>query len=327
MASSEIALAAPPRDGITAAQFAPDSNNLLVSSWDKSVAVHDVQTNAQRCAYGHEGPVLAACWALNGATCFSGGLDAQVAMYDVQSGRMAAIGRHDKPVRCLAFSRDHNVLVSGSWDATVRLFDPRQPNAQVGQHQQQSKVFALALSRQRVVVGMNERRVWIWDLRNMNQPEQRRESSLKYQTRCVNCFIDGTGYALSSTEGRVAMEYFDAAPDVQAKKYAFKCHRQVNKGVDQVYPVNAIAFHPVHGTFATGGGDGLVNLWDGQNKKRLCQFRKYPTSIAAMSFNYDGSMLAIASSYTWEEGERDHEPDAVYVRTISDLEAQPKMRR
>ena len=41
------------------------------------------------------------------------------------------------------------------------------------------------------------------------QPEQRRESSLKFQTRCVRCQADGRGYALSSVEGRVAWEFFD----------------------------------------------------------------------------------------------------------------------
>ena len=47
------------------------------------------------------------------------------------------------------------------------------------------------------------------------QSEQRRESSLKFQTRCVRCVADGAGYALGSVEGRVAMEFFDLAEDVQ----------------------------------------------------------------------------------------------------------------
>ena len=42
-----------------------------------------------------------------------------------------------------------------------------------------------------------------------------------------------------------------------------------------IYPVNAIAFHTQHNTFASGGSDGYVNIWDGFNKKRLCQFHKY----------------------------------------------------
>ena len=32
-----------------------------------------------------------------------------------------------------------------------------------------------------------------------------------------------------------------------------------------------------------------VNIWDGYNKKRLCQFHRYPTSIASLSFANDGS--------------------------------------
>lgn len=35
------------------------------------------------------------------------------------------------------------------------------------------------------------------------------------------------------------------------------------------------------------------------------QFHKYPTSIAALDYNQDGSLLAIASSYTMEEGEKE----------------------
>ena len=46
-------------------------------------------------------------------------------------------------------------------------------------------------------------------------PEQDRESSLKFQTRCIACTPDGTGYALSSVEGRVAMEFFDPSEAFQ----------------------------------------------------------------------------------------------------------------
>ena len=54
-----------------------------------------------------------------------------------------------------------------------------------------------------------------------------------------------TGYVLSSIEGRVAVEYFDPSPEVQKKKYAFKCHRIKEEGMELIYPVNAISFHNV----------------------------------------------------------------------------------
>jgi cell cycle arrest protein BUB3 len=116
----------------------------------------------------------------------------------------------------------------------------------------------------------------------------------------------GVGYALSSIEGRVAVEYFDPSAAWQAKRFAFKCHRGKVDGVETVYPVNAIAFHPSHGSFATGGGDGVVNTWDPFNKKRLRQFPGYATSIASLAFSPDGLNLAIAVSYTYEEGEKEY---------------------
>jgi WD40 repeat protein len=39
-------------------------------------------------------------------------------------------------------------------------------------------------------------------------------------------------------------------------------------------------------TFATGGGDGVVNIWDGGNKKKLCLLNDYPSPISSLSFKY-----------------------------------------
>lgn len=50
----------------------------------------------------------------------------------------------------------------------------------------------------------------------------------------------------------MAVEYLDPSPEVQKKKYAFKCHRLRENNIEQIYPVNAISFHSVHNTFATG---------------------------------------------------------------------------
>jgi cell cycle arrest protein BUB3 len=97
----------------------------------------------------------------------------------------------------------------------------------------------------KLVVAMGNRHIYIYDVRNMNETLQKRESSLKYMTRAVGCLPTKDGYASSSTEGRVAVEYFDPSPEVQSKKYAFKCHRQVQNDVEVVYPVNGLAFNKV----------------------------------------------------------------------------------
>ncbi len=48
-----------------------------------------------------------------------------------------------------------------------------------------------------------------------------------------------------------------------------------------------------------------VFIWDGEMKKRVAALPTFPTSVAALDFSADGALLAIASSYTWEEGEKE----------------------
>lgn len=138
------------------------------------------------------------------------------------------------------------------------------------------------------------------------------------------------GYATSSIEGRVAVEWFDPSADSQARKYAFKCHRQPdpgNEGTDIVYPVNALAFHPTFGTFASGGGDGIVALWDAVAKRRIRQYQKYPTSIASLAFSSDGKYLAVGACPGFENGQEEYSgagATKVYIRELSETEAKGK---
>lgn len=138
------------------------------------------------------------------------------------------------------------------------------------------------------------------------------------------------GYASSSIEGRVAVEWFDPSPESQARKYAFKCHRQPDAegdGTDIVYPVNALAFHPKFGTFASGGGDGMVALWDANAKRRIRQYQKYPNSVAALGFSCDGKYLAVGVCPGYETGMEDYNGEGqtnVYIRELGEMEAKGK---
>ena len=52
---------------------------------------------------------------------------------------------------------------------------------------------------------------------------------------------------------------------------------------------------------------------------------RYPTSIASLAFSNDGSALAIASSYMYENDEIKNIPeDHIYIRNVSDQETKPK---
>ncbi|XP_073392795.1 mitotic checkpoint protein BUB3.1 isoform X5 [Physcomitrium patens] len=267
-------LASPPADGISNLRFSNYSDHLLVSSWDAKVRLYDASANVLMGQFSHRAPVLDCCFH-DDSSCFTASADHSVCRYDFNTGGEDTLGTHDAPVRCVEYSHATAYgsrflvieevvghVVTGSWDKTVRCWDPRGGTG-VGTYPQPERVYSMSLVGHRLVVAT-------------------------------------AGYALSSVEGRIAMEFFDMSEAGQAKKYAFKCHRKSEAGRDTVYPVNAIAFHPIYGTFATGGCDGYVNIWDGNNKKRLYQYSRYPSSVASLSFSRDGRLLAIASSYTFE---------------------------
>ncbi|CAL5379081.1 unnamed protein product [Camellia sinensis] len=378
-------LSNPPSDGISNLRFSNHSDHLLVSSWDKSVRLYEASANVLRGEFMHGGPVLDCCFH-DDSSGFSASADSTVrsdGAFDV-SGLFSAQARRifwESTMHLYAVLNtrmQQRQVITGSWDKTIKCWDPRGASGQertlVGTYTQPERVYSLSLVGNRLVVATAGRHVNIYDLRNMSQPEQRRESSLKYQTRCVRCYPNGTGYALSSVEGRVAMEFFDLSEAGQSKKSTLPTARitmifdhmtmkreiffhynfffgtfitdipKNNQGIHynlmiciqvsskvrswkgHCLPSKCHCISPdlIYGTFATGGCDGYVNVWDGNNKKRLYQYSKYPTSVAALSFSRDGRLLAVASSYTFEEGDKPHEPDAIFVRSVNEVEVKPK---
>jgi len=154
-----------------------------------------------------------------------------------------------------------------------------------------AKVLTMALleGKSVLIAGTADRHIQFFDLR-AGTATKKRESTLKHQTRFIRAFPDEAGYIIGSIEGRCGVEFVEDGEHA-SKKYAFKCHRTpdpAHPGEDRIFPVNACAFHPVYGTFATGGGDGTVLMWDYKAKKRLCRVRECETSVSSLAFNRCG---------------------------------------
>ncbi|KAK0409976.1 hypothetical protein QR680_004874 [Steinernema hermaphroditum] len=268
----------------------PEKKWLAISSWDGTVRIFDLvnpNTPIELRSCRQDRAVLSCTFAGNNKL-VSGGLDRIVKIVDVMSGAESKIGGHGDAIRCMEYNPETDLVATGSWDSSVKFWDLRSSHsvatADVG-----DKVYAMDVKKNRAVIGTKDRKVFVYDMRNLRQPEQVRDSPLKYQTRAIRCFPTGEAFVLSSIEGRVAVEYFDGNSDIQK-----------DNGVEQIYPVNALTFHPIHRTFASGGSDCLVNIWDPFNRKRLYQFHRFPASIVSLAFSADGSQLAIGSSYLYE---------------------------
>ncbi|KAI1102219.1 mitotic checkpoint protein BUB3 [Jackrogersella minutella] len=350
--ATQFELAQPPNDAISALAFAPDSpSRLLVSSWDKNIYLYDTLQNSDENSHGsllqtyeNRAPVMDVCFGRDSSEAFSAGMDWQVRRIDLETGDQMTLSKHASPVRRVVYSREHSLLISASWDSTLHVHDPSNPSLPPLTIPLPGKPHAMAASPSKVVVAMTSRLVHIYDLSTLAgalaspsadppQPWQQRESSLKFLTRAVAAMPSDAGYATSSIEGRVAVEWFDASAESQARKYAFKCHRTTQPGsdgaaADVVFPVNALAFHPVHGsTFASGGGDATVALWDAEAKRRMKVYQKFADSVAALAFSADGRFLAVAVSPGFETGMEDYSGEGrtkIFVRGLGENEAAPK---
>lgn len=364
-------LPSPPRDGVSSLCFAQHADLLLVSSWDCSVTLYDVTLRCVRCAFATREPLLSACFVDTDAAA-SGGLDRTVRLHAFDSTLSEELGKHGAAVKAVAHLFRANAVASAGWDARLRLWDVRTGNNGGGNGRSPSadlalpgKAFSLAVSDTLLVVATAGRRLVAYDVRSLRvesassspllppqppPPLCDRESPLKHQSRVVSLTPDGHGFALGSTEGRVALDNFGGASG--PAPFAWKCHRSVGPdGTEAVHPVNALAWHPTTGALATGGGDGVVAIWDTTARRRIASLPPYPTSISALSFNADGTMLAVAASYGWEQGEPaatggteggttevegaapgrlapmpPSPPDAVYIRTMAPHEVTPKPR-
>ncbi|KAH7319919.1 WD40-repeat-containing domain protein [Stachybotrys elegans] len=342
--TTQYEVSPPPGDAISALAFAPSSSTkLLVSSWDRKVYCYDLSRGpGEDClsnTYEHRAPVLDVCFGANDDEAFTAGMDSVVNRINLDSGEKTVMSQHSAPVRCVVYSRAHNILVSASWDCSLNLHNLKDPSSSPIRVPLPGKPHALAASPSKIVVAMTGRIINIYDLDSIValfssggtelKPWQQRESSLRYLTRAVACMPSDAGYATSSIEGRVAVEWFEDTAESQARKYAFKCHRQAapDGDGDIVYPVNALAFHPVHGTFASGGGDATVALWDAEAKRRLKQYQKFANSVAALAFSNDGKYLAMGLCPGFETGQEDYNgagQTSIVIRELGENEAKGK---
>ncbi|CAF9921629.1 MAG: RNA export factor gle2 [Gomphillus americanus] len=332
--SKDIALTSPPDDSISSIKFSPQSEHLAVASWDKKVRIYEINNQGQsegKAFFEHEGPVLDVAWSPDGKQVFGVGADKAARVIDLVSLEQRQVAVHDAPIRCCQVvevpGSQGPILVTGSWDKKVKYWDLRQ-SSPVATIDCQDRVYAMDSRNKLLVVGTADRYLNIIDLSQPQKFYKTVQSPLKWQTRCVSTFIDATGFAIGSTEGRCAIHYVEDKE--QPNNFSFKCHRQTpqnNRDISNVYSVNAISFHPEHGTFSTAGSDGAFHFWDKDAKNRLKGYPEVGGPIVSTDFNRTGNIFAYAVSYDWSKGFQSNtqqQTTKIMLHAVAPDEAKPR---
>jgi len=242
-------------------------------------------------------------------------------MWDLSTNQMTQIAQHEQPIKFIRFVPERNIIVTGSWDKKICYWDGKssQPGLTINLPE---KFYCGDISGELFVAGTAERKIQIYSINSPNEPFRVQDSPLKFQSRCISCFPDKTGFAIGSIEGRVGIHYINQ--NDSSKNFAFKCHRQENN----VYAVNDIVFHPVFGTFATCGSDGTFHFWDKDSKQRLKPFKQCYLPITCGAFNGDGTLFAYAVGYDWCKGAQGFNPNTmkshIFIHPTGD---EPKSRQ
>lgn len=300
-------------DIISDLKFSPVKNQLLASSWDNRVLLYDC-SNLDRITilteFESRAPILSIAYGSGNST-YVGGLDGTIRQIDyenlkIDNENMGDVSSNESSggINNLnGIENQPHILVASDFSGKLQFVDTRK-RTPILSRQLSKKVFCLDTTSEYLTIGMSERNIEIYDHRNWNQPYQVRESGLKYQVKDLKNFPTGEGFAISSIDGRVAIEYFDPSEAAQSKKFAFKCHRFSDKQsqTDMVYPINSIAFNKGNNTLLTAGSDGYLCLWNWQKRKRIKQYPRFENdqgkaqSIVKTDISFDSKLLSIATS-------------------------------
>lgn len=227
-----------------------------------------------------------------------------------------------------------NTIVASTYAGDLWQVDPRSPKSSI-QYKTSGKIFAMDTCSNYITLGKAKELIEIFDVRRFDSALSVRSTGLRYQITALCNLPVEDGYAISGIDGRVSIDYYDELEETVQKKFAFKCHREKGSlgGAERVFPVTDLAFHPIHKTLFTSGGDGHVCIWNWQKKKRMKELPSVPLLgfITQMDLNTDGTCLAVGvndSSFLLSQLGKAKKAvgGKVYVRQVTDAESQPKSR-
>ncbi|GBE62145.1 mRNA export protein, putative [Babesia ovata] len=257
--------------------------------------------------YRQEAPVLASCFSTDSTKFFAGGCSNTVMAYDLVSRNPTGmlVAKHDKPVIGVYWVQKFNAIMTTSWDGKICMWDGRQQQP-VWSENIETKIFTSHFRPNIACVAGSNGKIHAWNLDNIQHAKSRvtLDSILKTQVRSLCLFpnvTDKSGIVYTSIGGRAVVSYF--MEENRSQNFSFKCHRQDVPGKStQIYAVNAVDFHNIHGTFVTGGGDGNFTIWDKEHRSRVKTFNNVDSPVVDVKLHSETNMLAYATSYDWYKG-------------------------
>jgi len=284
-------------DGIWALAFSPNGKLLVTGSWDRTVAVYDVNDVRCLCRLALGDVVLALAVSRDGALLATASADRSVKLWDFAriqdlnggAGWPEQTHAHRGGIHAARFSADGNMLVSAGADADAKLWDAASGKYLGTLRGHRGHIFAAAFSPQGGILAtgaQGQGEIKLWDL------SKKLLGAIQGPTQDVRalafCPSDPSRLASGGSDASVMLWDADKRKWLRALSGHSSC-------------VRAVEFSPVDPLLASGADDSAVIVWDantGALLKELAGPSGHKRRVKSVAFSVDGKLLASGGGET-----------------------------
>ncbi|KAH7638808.1 THO complex subunit 3 [Dermatophagoides farinae] len=263
--------------------MALSSSSSIVANFDSLKKYFDLH-NRTKDVQAHVSKVHSVDWNADGRHLASGSFDRTVTLFSFSNDKLTkdhTLKGHTDSVDQLCWHPINNeILATASLDKTVRLWDARMAKcvATIDTPGENLNI-SWSPNGHTIAVGNKEDIVTFIDVRSS---KIRTQKEFKFEVNEITWNRENDLFFLTSGQGFV---YILSYPNLE-QLHVFTAH---------LATCLCIEFDPTGKHFAVGSADALVSIWDSNNLACLRTVSRLEWPCRALSFSYDGMLLASAS--------------------------------
>ncbi len=284
-------------DGSTLAS-ASSSNNIFLwdtQTWQQTDTLTDDMTGIERIAYSQDGKLLAA-----------GCADGRIHLWDANTGkRHKILTAHQSRISAVVFVKDSRTLVSCSEHGTLRKWDVNtgENTLSVENDYDTFSKFALSHDAKKLAALSGSNTPYLFDITVPTSPKLIK----RIHTRRVgNIAFSPDGETIATEETDETAYLWDMKIDIpkhlngllteiDTTLWGMKIDRPKLSFKGHTAQIACIAFSPDGKTFATGGFDNTLRLWDTTTGKAKI-IKEHKGWVESLAFSPDGKTIASGST-------------------------------